>query len=148
MADQTAARARAVELRRIATDIGDDWPVSAEILRDAAGDLDRLRAELCKALAISHDSTWEYVISDARSAGIVRDAEYRHVDKVYSENERLRVEVQRQRAELVQFDGIAGELNEATDQLDELRARARHIAEHDPRPEAAGAALRILGPGS
>lgn len=65
-----------------------------------------------------------------------------------TELERLRAEVQRQRAELVKLDGVAGELNAATDQLDELRARARRIADHDPRPEAAGAALRILGPGS
>lgn len=47
---------------------------------------EEMRRSLCKALAIHPDTTWEEAIENARSAGIVRDAEYRHCDRVDERN--------------------------------------------------------------
>lgn len=54
--------------------------------------IDDMRVELCAALAIRRDTSWSAALADARSAGIVRDAEYRYSDRVYEENEQLRAE--------------------------------------------------------
>jgi hypothetical protein len=44
----------------------------------------------------------------------------------------------------VQRDALAVELSATQRELDAMRARAHHVAAHDPDPAAVGAALYIL----
>lgn len=63
-------------------------------VRHLLAEIERLRRELCKALAIPPDTPWDEVIADAHSAGVVRDAEYRALDGCRTEVERLRAQRQ------------------------------------------------------
>lgn len=74
-----------------------EWePELYELLKEydrRGAEIEQRRAELCKALAIPHDTPWEAALESARSAGVVRDAEYRTRDRVEAENARLREEL-------------------------------------------------------
>lgn len=62
----------------------------SDMLRRMARDRTRRKRQLRKALCAGPRVSWEGLIRDARSAGIVRDAEYRRADRVERENARLR----------------------------------------------------------
>lgn len=61
-------------------------------------ELERLRVRLRAALCLPLDVDWDAIVADARSAGVVRDAEYRAHDRIADENKRLRAEVERLRS--------------------------------------------------
>lgn len=63
-------------------------PAGPVLDRDA--EIEQRRAALCKALAIPDHTAWKDALESARSAGVVRDAEYRTRDRVDVENARLR----------------------------------------------------------
>lgn len=67
-------------------------PMLAEYDRRGA-EIEQRRAALCRALAIPDHTPWEAALESARSAGVVRDAEYRTRDRVEAENARLREEL-------------------------------------------------------
>lgn len=66
------------------------WDAIRKAQAVALAEIERLRRELCKALAIPPDTPWDEVIADAHSAGVVRDAEYRALDGCRTEVARLR----------------------------------------------------------
>lgn len=81
----------------IASATGDDGFIAVlrvNDLRRLLAEYERLRRELCKALAIPPDTPWDEVIADAHSAGVVRDAEYRALDRSRAEVNRLRAQRQ------------------------------------------------------
>lgn len=79
--------------RAVRTGIRVSPSVAAELLEEydrRAAEIEQRRAALCRALAIPDHTPWEAALESARSAGVVRDAEYRTRDRVEAENTRLR----------------------------------------------------------
>lgn len=73
-------------------------------------ELEARRIELCEALFLPRTTPWADAIKDARSAGVVRDAEYCADERTREENERLHAENAELRAairELVQLHELS-----------------------------------------